>query len=221
MNEKTSATIEDYLGSLFVMQRDGTPVVGVRLAELLGVSPPTVTNTLKRMARDGLVTFSADQGTLLTDKGMELANSVMQRHILTEWMLMRLLQVPWSQIHREAHTLEHGVSKLVMEQMRASLGNPQTCPHGNPLPGQEQAAGLWKPILEAAPGTQVTIRRIHETGEQQPDLLQFLEKNGLVPGAVIDVLELLPFNETLDLRVNQRTLTLGFSAARYIFVESV
>ncbi len=219
MDEKNSATIEDYLAILLVMQRDGAPVVGARLAELLGVTPPTVTNTLKRMARDGLVTLREGQGLFLTEKGLERAQSVTRRHMLTEWMLMRMLQVPWSQTHSEAHQMEHTVSERVAEQMWTRLGNPQTCPHGNPLPGYEQAANHWLPLMDAAAGARVIIRRIHEMGEDRPDLLQYLEENGLTPGVEVEILEVLPFNETLTLRVNERTLALGFSAARFIFVE--
>ena len=133
MSEKSSATIEDYLETLYILQRDGVPIVGARLAEWLGVTPPTVTNTLKRMLRDGLIESNDAQGFLLTGQGLELARSVMRRHMLTEWLLMTVLKVPWSQTHSEAHNLEHTVSDRIEELMRANLGNPMTCPHGRPV----------------------------------------------------------------------------------------
>jgi DtxR family Mn-dependent transcriptional regulator len=217
--DKNSATIEDYLEFLLVMQRDNIPVVGARLAELLGVTPPTVTNTLKRMSRDGLVTITDPQGTLLTEKGMEMARSVMRRHMLTEWMLLKMLKVPWSQTHTEAHSMEHTISDTIEEQMRSNLGDPKTCPHGNPLPGYEFVTFHWTPLIEVHSGARVTIRRIHEMGEGNPELLAYLENNEIVPGSEWEVTEILSFNQTMTLKANGRMVSLGFALARFIFVE--
>jgi DtxR family Mn-dependent transcriptional regulator len=219
MGEKNSATIEDYLETLLILQRDGIPIVGARLAELLKVTPPTVTNTLKRMARDGLIISNDVQGSLLTEQGLEMARSVMRRHMLTEWLLMTTLKVPWSQIHSEAHSLEHTVSDLIEGQMRDNLGDPKTCPHGNPMPGYEQVTARWRPLIDSVPGKPVIIRRIHELGENEPELLRFLEENALVPGVEVEVAEVLPFNQTLSVKVKGHAVALGFSAARFIFVE--
>lgn len=219
MSEKNSVTIEDYLEIIFVLQRDKKQVVGARLADLLGVTPPTVTNTLKRMARDGLVTFNDAQGTLLTEQGLETAKTVMRRHMLSEWMLMRMLKVPWSLTHAEAHNIEHAVSEEIEKQMRTNLGDPKTCPHGNPLPGYEYVAVNWTPLSEILPGETVVIRRVHEMGENQPELLNFLEENGIIPGTTVQVTEVLPFNQTLSLKVKGRTISVGFSTAAFIFVE--
>lgn len=221
MSEKNSATIEDYLEMLFILQRDGIPIVGARLAELLKVSPPTVTNTLKRMARDGLVTLNPAQGAPLTQQGLELARSVMRRHMLTECMLVSMLKVPWSETHAEAHHMEHAVSEAIEEQMRSNLGNPTTCPHGNPMPGYESITTHWIPLREVASGETVIMRRVHEMGESEPGLLSFLEKNGLIPGAVLEVLEILPFNQTLTLKVKDCQVSIGFSAVKFIFVEKI
>ncbi len=219
MDDKNSATIEDYLETLFILQRDGVPIVGARLAELLKVTPPTVTNTLKRMSRDGLVTSNNVQGSLLTEQGLEMARSVMRRHMLTEWLLMKMLKIPWSKTHSEAHNLEHNVSETIEEQMRANLGDPNTCPHGNPMPGFEYVTANLLPLIDIPSGQSVIIRRIHELGENDPELLKFLEENELVPGVGVEVVEILPFNQTLSLKVKGHTVSLGFSTARFIFVE--
>lgn len=219
MGEKNSATIEDYLETLYILQRDGVPIVGARLAEILRVTPPTVTATLKRMTRDGLVTSNDEQGSLLTEQGLEMARSVMRRHMLTEWLLMKMLKVQWSQTHSEAHNLEHTVSDAIEEQMRTHLGDPKTCPHGNPMPGFEYVTSGWFPLIEAFPGEPFIIRRIHELGESEPELLKFLEENGIVPGAEAQITEKLAFNQTVTLQVEGRIVSLGFSSARFIFVE--
>ncbi len=217
--EKNSVTIEDYLEIIFVLQRDKKQIIGARLADILGVTPPTVTNTLKRMARDGLVTFNESQGTLLTELGLKTAQTVMRRHMLSEWMLMRMLKVPWSLTHAEAHNIEHAVSEEIENQMRTNLGDPKTCPHGNPLPGYEYVAVDWTPLSEILPGETVVIRRIYEMGENQPELLNFLEENGIIPGATVQVTEVLPFNQTLSLKVKGRAISVGFSTAAFIYVE--
>ncbi len=213
---KLSATIEDYLSMFYVLERDSEPVVGVHLAELLGVTPPTVTNTLKRMARDGLIVMDK-KGTRLTKMGRASARTVMRRHMLTEWMMVKRL--PWSKLHREAHNLEHAISAEVETALFDELGHPQTCPHGNPLPGCEDAVSAWFPLTQATQGEKVVIRRIHEIAEQNLELMTFLEGKGIMPGVQAVVREVLPFNQTIALEVQRQTATLGFASARYIFAE--
>jgi DtxR family Mn-dependent transcriptional regulator len=219
--EKNSVTIEDYLELIFVLQRDNQPVVGARLADILKVTPPTVTNTLKRMTRDGLLAFNDQRGTFLTEQGMETARKVMRRHMLSEWMLMRMLKIPWSRTHAEAHNFEHAISEEIEKQMTMNLGDPKTCPHGNPLPGYEEATRSWLPLNQIGVGETVVVRRIHEMGESLPDLLNFLEENGIIPGKTIQITEILPFNQTISLKVGSRSVSIGFSTAGYIHVEKL
>jgi DtxR family Mn-dependent transcriptional regulator len=213
---KLSSTIEDYLSLIYVLERDTEPVVGTHLAGLLGVSPPTVTNTLKRMVRDGLIRMDED-GTHLTELGWQSARTVVRRHILMEWMMVRIL--PWSKLHSEAHHLEHAVSSLTETALMDELNHPQTCPYGNPLPGCEQAVANWIRLTEIPKGKTITIRRIHELAEESAPLLAFLEKNNVLPGQQAIVTEFLPFNETVTIEIQGAGVTLGFTAARYIFVE--
>ncbi|MFZ5909814.1 MAG: metal-dependent transcriptional regulator [Chloroflexota bacterium] len=211
-----SSIVQDYLSLIYVMERDNEPVVGSRLAELLGVTPPTVTNTLKRMTRDGLITMNAD-GTHLTEQGWSAARTVMTRHMLMEWMMLKTL--PWSKLHSEAHHLEHAISAMAESALMEQLGHPQTCPHGNPLPGCDEAVAGWIPLTQVEAGRAVIIRRIHELAEENAPLLEYLEKNNLMPGVPAEVVEILPFNQTISLKVGGRLVTLGNAAAKYIFVE--
>ena len=214
--DKLSTTIQDYLSLIYVLERDNMPVVGAQLAETLRVRPPTVTNTLKRMVRDGLVIMDA-RGTRLTKKGLESARTVVRRHMLTEWMMVHRL--PWSRLHGEAHNLEHAISAESEAALLEELGHPQTCPHGNPLPGEEAAVADWIPLTEIPAGQKVIIRRIHDLAEQNSQLMSFLEKNGVLMNVEAAVVEVLPFNQTLTLHVQGRDLSLGFAAAKYIHVE--
>ncbi len=216
---RPTPTIEDYLTILYVLERDREKAIPARLAESLDVAPPTVTVTLKRMERDGWIIYAGRQGVHLTESGREAACSVMRRHMLMEWMLLSVLGVPWSRLHSEAHQIEHTISEDIEARMRDNLHQPQVCPHGNPLPGYEHVTAGWIPLSQATPGQKLVIRRIHEMAEDRSDLLAYLETNGIIPGATVELYEVLPFIQTLTLHVAGRQATLGLPVARYIFVE--
>ena len=214
--EKLSTTIEDYLSLVYVLERDNEPVVGIHLAEMLGGTPPTVTNTLKRMMRDELITMD-EKGTRLTKTGWESARVVVRRHMLMEWMMVKRL--PWSKLHQEAHNLEHAISAEAEAAVFEELGHPKTCPHGNPLPGFEEAVANWTPLTKTSPKDKVIIKRIHEIAEQNSELMAFLETKGILLGVHAKVLEMLPFNQTITIEVKGQQITLGFASAKFIFVE--
>jgi DtxR family transcriptional regulator, Mn-dependent transcriptional regulator len=218
---RPTPTIEDYLAVIYVMERDGEDVIAARLAESLEVAPPTVTMTLKRMERDGWIKINPDKGISLTKAGYAAASSVIRRHMLIEWMLARMLKVPWSQLHVEADQIEHSISIEVENQMRSNLENPQLCPHGNPLPGYEHIAAGWLPLTNITAGNNVIIRRIHETAEDNHELMQFLETHGVIPGIQAEVTEVLGFNQTISLKTGGNTISVGFPAAKYIFVDKL
>jgi DtxR family Mn-dependent transcriptional regulator len=217
--ERPSPTIEDYLGVIYTLARDGERVIGARLAESLDVSPPTVTATLRRMARDGWIILGKDKEIMLTEQGQGMAMSVIRRHMLTEWMLSRVLKLPLSELHREAHQIEHTLSSDVAERLQSEMEDPRLCPHGNPMPGFEGDVSQWQPLNQVAAGSEVILQRIHEHLEGQYEQLSFLEANGLEPGAHICVEEVLPFNETMQMRVKGHQVVLGLGLAGLLFVE--
>jgi DtxR family transcriptional regulator, Mn-dependent transcriptional regulator len=216
---RPTPTIEDYLGVIYTLERDGEPVIGARLAEWLEVSPPTVTATLKRMVRDGWVTVTSAKEVRLTAAGREAARSVLRRHMLAELLLARVLHVPWSEVHQEADALEHTISSSTMQRIAEKLGHPETCPHGNPLPGHEDhIAGLLS-LAEARQGQRLVIRRVHEAAEERPELMVYLEQHGLLPGAEVMVADVMPFNETIALEHQGQIVVLGLGPAGLIFAE--
>ncbi|EKD89330.1 MAG: hypothetical protein ACD_34C00114G0002 [uncultured bacterium] len=141
----------------------------------------------------------------------------MRRHMLAEWMLIRMLS--WSKVHHEAHEFEHTISDEVENALLLDLNQPETCPHGNPLPGHEAVVSAWVPLTNLKAGDCVTIRRIHELAEDIPELLAFLEEKRIEPGQEVKVVEVLPFNQTVTLNVLDNLVTLGFATAKQIFVE--
>ena len=212
-------TIEDYLMVIYVMQRDGKDVIAARLAEWMNVSPPTVSTTVKRMVRDGWLTVEANQRIVLTGQGRVAAATVLRRHMLSEHLLSRVLGVPWANVHSEAGRLEHTLSDMTTERMAAVLNDPLTCPHGNPLPGNEQFMNDLTVLTEVAAGTKCRIERIDEEGEENSQLLIYLEQNGLLPGTRVTVQDVMPWNQTMTLRHGERDIVLGMAAASHVHVN--
>ena len=216
---RPTPTVEDYLGIIYTLERDGEAVIGARLAEWLEVSPPTVTATIKRMIRDGWVTMDAAKEIHLTPAGRTAAQSVLRRHMLAELLLARMLDVPWSQVHQEADAMEHTLSAETVARLEAKLDHPETCPHGNPLPGHEGLLKQWIPLTETETGDRITIKRVHESAEENRELMRFLEEQGLIPGAEAMVEQIIPFNRTVSLQVEGRVIVLGFAVAERIHVQ--
>ena len=216
---RPSPTVEDYLGVIYTLARDGERVIGARLAESLDVSAPTITATLKRMERDGWIMIAADKVITLTEQGHTMAMSVIRRHMLTEWMLSRVLKLPFSELHREAHHIEHTLSSEVEERLQTEMDDPRFCPHGNPLPGFEDEVSEWRPLSQVSVDQDVVLKRIHENIEDQYESLSFLEANGLTPGTRISVIDRLPFNETMRILVDGKPVSLGLNLADLLYVE--
>ncbi len=214
-----TATVEDYLQTIYYMNRDRRPVFGARLAEKLAVSAPTVTATLQRMRRDGLVSLDGRKEVHLTERGRVLAESIVRRHMLAEHLLVDLIGLRWAEAHLEAHRVEHAISPRVEERLLAVLGNPRTCPHGNPMPGVEQEETGAAPLASLRAGQRGQVTRIHEEAEEDLQLLTFLEDYGVKPGARIVVEDVARYNGTVTIRVGDRSVVLGDRSAGYIWVR--
>jgi len=214
-------TIEDYLMTMHVMERDFGEIVAARLAELMGVAPATVTMTLRRMERDKWISGQSRREIHLTKTGREAARSVVRRHMLTEWLLVKIFKMPIFETHDEAHNIEHAISPKLEERMNEILGDPKLCPHGNPLPGHESLIKDWIPLTDIPVDAEITIRRIHEFAEDNQDLLDFFGKNKIEPDKKAKVTENLAFNQTLTIDLNGHDVTLGFAAAKHVFVSLV
>src|SRR5213593_2450736 len=133
--EPLSATVEEYLETIYNMNMEDEVVIGARLAEKFRVAPPSVTEMLKRLVRDGYVEMDQKRQVKLTEAGNKVAEAVLRRHRLTERFLVDMLGMQWHQVHEEACRLEHFISGAVEARVIAALDNPTTCPHGNPIPG--------------------------------------------------------------------------------------
>ncbi len=192
--EPLSATVEEYLEAIYNMAMEGEVVIGARLAEKFRVSPPTVTEMLKRLVRDGYVEMDNKRQVTLTEAGNQAAEAVLRRHRLTERFLVDMLGMQWHQVHEEACRLEHFISGAVEARVISSLNNPTTCPHGNPIPGSVPNARTYLKDHDAvrlsalAVGQSATILCISEVVEDEEALVLYMHEKGLTPGTQLTVL---------------------------------
>jgi len=219
MDHRPSKTIEDYLQVMYYMTRDGMPIIGARLAERIGVAAPTVTATLQRMSRDGLISMDGQKVVHLTDEGREQAESIVRRHALAERLLTDILGLGWSESHEEAHLVEHVISAKVEQRLMQVLGNPTRCPHGNPIPGTGAVPSPHAFALsEARAGQQVVVERIVEEAEDDLDLMAYYERSGIVPRARLSVADVSPAAGLLMVEREGVRIALGTPAASQVRV---
>ena len=217
---KPSPTIEDYLHAVYNMSREGQTVIAARLTEKMGVAAPTAWATVQRMQRDGLVKLGPRKDISLSDAGLEAAESIMRRHRLAECLLVDILGLDWHDAHEEAHRFEHAISPRVETRILEVLGHPTTCPHGNPIPGRDHKPPPPTVTLNSlSEGDEVAMESILEDAEQDRELLRYLQKNGLVPGARLNVLEVTPSNATMTVEVEGARVTVGDRVSAVIRVR--
>jgi len=181
---------EEYLENILELEEEGTRVMRARLVERLGLSAAAVSETVGRLEDQGFVELLDDRTLSLTDKGRTLATTVVRRHRLAERLLVDVLGLEWEKVHREADRWEHVISDDVEEKLIALLGDPATCPHGNPIPGSAHAsAGVPTVSLADAPQGACTVTRVSELLEIDDDHIRFVAEVSLVPGAVATVLD--------------------------------
>jgi len=223
---KLTETYENYLEAIYNMHDEasstGQTVINARLADRLGVKPPTVSQTLQRMARDGYVKI--DEGDIaLTKRGQEVAEASIRRHRIIERFMSDILNIEWAVAHREAERLQHAISTLIEDKMLAALGHPTACPHGNPIPGMMSTKLPPEAItLDNTQANQtVEILRITEEGERDPRLLDYLQKQNLIPGTRITVLEVVEYTGVVTFKKGDKSIALGLKAARTIWVKPV
>jgi DtxR family transcriptional regulator, Mn-dependent transcriptional regulator len=171
---------EEYCECIFELAEDDLDVIQARVAERLQVSRPAVSEMIRRMETAGLVTL--DGNIALTAAGHALAEQVVRRHRLAERFLTDILGMSWSSAHHEAGKWEHVMSADVEAAFIRVLGEPTTCPHGNPIPGSAYQAPTAQPLVELAVGRTFTITRIPEELEFSPGVLDFLEASAILPG---------------------------------------
>ena len=189
MAEHHDAT-EEYLEAILEIEEEGIVPIRARLVERLGLSAPAVSETVNRLVDHGYTELLDDRSLRLTAKGREVATSIVRRHRLAERLLVDIIGLEWEKVHREADRWEQAISADVEEKLVELLGDPATCPHGNPIPGSSHKVetGPTTPLSQSPPGPFV-VRRISEKIEIDDRALAFLAEAQLTPGASAEVLE--------------------------------
>ena len=206
---------EEYCEAIFELREDDLDVIQARIAERLHVSRPAVSEMVRRMAAEGLVTL--DGGIRLTTAGARLAERVVRRHRLAERFLTDILGLSWAEAHTEAGRWEHVLSDPVEAAMNRLLGDPTTCPHGNPIPGSAYTTPDTVVLARVAVGTAFVVARIPEELEFTPGLLEFLEDASLLPGTAGEVTASAP-DGTVTVRIDGREIGIGTFASERILV---
>jgi DtxR family Mn-dependent transcriptional regulator len=200
--------VEDTLKAIFKLSGRCEPATTTALAEILGVTAPTVSTMLKRLQAHDLVARDAQHAAELTAHGADHARAVVRRHRLLETFLVRVLDVPWDEVDAEAEVLEHAVSDQLLDRIDTLLGHPVADPHGDPIPpaggGHVEA---WGDRLDGVPtGAAFRVDRIHDRDDAA---LRYLAELGVRPGTVVQVVERAPFGGPLWLRVGGQKRALG------------
>jgi DtxR family Mn-dependent transcriptional regulator len=185
-------TTEMYLRTIYELEEEGVVALRARIAERLGQSGPTVSQTVARMERDGLLHVADDRHLQLSDLGRQEAIAVMRKHRLAERLLADVIGLDWEDVHIEACRWEHVMSDAVERRILALLDKPLVCPHGNPIPGLDQLGlpfattdrgGPLVTLTEAAASSaEVLVTRISESLQPDADLMHKLSVAGLRPG---------------------------------------
>jgi DtxR family Mn-dependent transcriptional regulator len=212
-------TTEMYLRTIYELEEEGVVPLRARIAERLGQSGPTVSQTVARMERDGLVVVAGDRHLELTEPGRARAVSVMRKHRLAERLLVDVIGLEWEFVHAEACRWEHVMSEAVERKLVTLLDNPTTSPYGNPIPGLDELvsspdsgfitrAAAAPPVLEVGlqrldefarrGGGPVEVRRIAEHVQVDADLMADLKTAGIVPGQDVDVQPISRFGDAVS-----------------------
>ena len=177
--------VEEYLETMLSLAEEGVPVIQARIAERLGRSAPSVSEMLERLVEEGYVTREGRRLDL-TDDGRALAEKVVRKHRLAERLLVDVIGLEWHKVHLEAGRWEHVISDDVEARLVELLGDPATCPHGNPIPGSGSgtAPARTRPLADVGRGERVRLMRISEEVELNLGSLKILGQGGFIPGAV-------------------------------------
>lgn len=210
--------VEDYLKAIYQLSQGDSAVGTSAIAERLGVAPGSVTGMLKRLGSQGLVQHERYQGARLTEEGMREAIRMIRRHRILELFLVEVLGYTWDQVHPEAERLEHAASDDLVDRMAGVLGDPESDPHGHPIPNSAGTIRMRElpTLAELRSGDRAILRRV---SDEDPEALRYLARLNLMPGVEIQLLERTPMRGPLRVRVADTEEMIGLELAERLRVE--
>jgi DtxR family Mn-dependent transcriptional regulator len=212
-----SESTEMYLKAMAELSNQDV-VATARLAEHLNVTSVSVNEMVRRLSEQGLMTHTPYKGVALTEKGREAAGNVMRRQRLWECFLYDHLKIDWAQLYELACSLEHATAPEVTEALAVFLGDPKTCPRGNPIPAADGSFAPLNglPLSEIPIGETVQVLAVNATAT---DVLKYLYERGILPGCTLTVIEAAPLQGPLTLRAEGKDVALGLSMAKFVIVK--
>jgi len=213
-----SQAVEDYLKTIYEIEREQGKVATTVLAEQLSVAPASATGMIKKLADMDLVAYQPYQGLVLTQTGREIALEVIRHHRLIELFLAETLDVPWDQVHAEAHKIEHVLSEDLVDRIDAVLGHPTSDPHGAPIPTREGRIDQppCRRLADLESGQSAVVIEVYDN---DPALLRYLGELGLYPRVSLRVVGVAPFDGPVTVRVGETDHALGREVANQILVS--
>jgi DtxR family transcriptional regulator, Mn-dependent transcriptional regulator len=212
---------EEYLETILEIEEEGVTPIRARLVERLGLSAAAVSEQVGRLIEQGYADLLDDRTLRLTVKGRELATSIVRRHRLAERLLVDIIGLEWEKAHREADRWEHAISAEVEEKLVVLLGDPATCPHGNPIPGTKRTAAPTRsvPLSQASVGP-VTVSRISEKLELSDDGLGLVAAARMIPGDHAEVVGRTAEGVQVRTAVGERTLPNAIADQLYVAAQT-
>jgi DtxR family Mn-dependent transcriptional regulator len=202
MTKELSNNIQDYLKRIYELTLSGGRASTTQLAHALKISPASVTNMLQKLSKTqpAYVTYEKHQGVKLTESGKKAALEIIRRHRLIEHYLVKKLGYSWDEVHAEAEILEHAMSPLLESRIDAALGHPRFDPHGDPIPD----INLIIPEINQSALSALEIGcsgRVIRVPHEDPEMLRYLGKLGLKPGAHIKLISRTPYDQTMRIKI--------------------
>jgi DtxR family Mn-dependent transcriptional regulator len=215
-----SGPVEDYLKAIYELERSAETAETNAIARLLGIAPASVSGMVRRLVEQGLITHERYRGVKLTSLGRRAALKTLRRHRVIEAYLTSALGFSWDRVHDEAERLEHAASDELIDRMAAAIGEPETDPHGAPIPTREGTLRERSLVSLASlqPGTAARVERVSDRNAER---LRYLAELGIVPGAAVQVIAREPFGGPIALRVDRAPRTIGQELATQILVSPV
>jgi DtxR family Mn-dependent transcriptional regulator len=222
---QVSDVVEEYLETIYRLQeKEGDGAKTNEIVRSMNVVPGTVTNTVERLEKEGLVTHEPYRGVRLTEKGRKIAVQVVRRHRLSERLLTDILHVDWGKAHDVACKIEHDIGdEEILASIEKALGNPKTCPHGNPIPTTEDKLGEYAketeyaPLWALDPSGRAIVKMITD---EDVEMLQYLMRLGIVPGVSVEVVKKESLHGLITIRVGGSTVqTINQEAASVVKVQ--
>jgi DtxR family Mn-dependent transcriptional regulator len=215
--ENLSAAAQDYLREIYKLQAESGRVRTSTLARRLGVTAPSATAMVKKLASLGLADHQPYRGVRLTATGKRYALEVLRHHRLLELYLAQTLEIGLDAVHAEADRLEHALSEELEVRIDEALGSPTQDPHGDPIPDARLrlSQSPTRPLTALEPGERATVRQVPD---RDGDLLRYLSTLGLVPGRIVELLQAAPFGGPLALRTDGTEIAISPELAAEIRV---